>query len=110
MIVDAYSKWPEIIPMQSTTTNCTIKALMKVFCTHGIPERLVSDNGPQFTSEEFADFCKANGISHTFSPPYHPSTNGEAERFVQTFKRNMKCREANSSNVVTHIYYFLLAY
>ena len=110
IVVDSYSKWPEIVPMQSTTSLCTIKALMQIFSTHGLPERVVSDNGPQFCSQEFKNFLDVNGIHHTFSAPYHPATNGEAERFVQTFKHNMKCRQANSANISTCIHKFLLAY
>ena len=81
---------------------------MQIFATHGLPERTVSDNGPQFTSQEFKDFVEVNGIHHTFSAPYHPSTNGEAERLVQTFKHNMKCRQATSANIFTCISRFLL--
>ena len=110
IIVDAYSKWPEVIPMSSTTTHATMSALMPIFATHGLPERVVTDNGTQFCSEEFANFLKSNGISHTRSAPYHPSTNGEAERFVQTFKHNMKCRGATQNNVVSNISKFLLQY
>ena len=63
---------------------------------YGIPTQLVSDNGPQFTSEEFASFMKRNGIKHIRSAPYHPSTNGTAERFVQTFKKAMKALRNSS--------------
>ena len=110
IVVDAYSKWPEIIPMQCTTSLSTINALMSIFATHGLPERIVTDNGPQFSSREFREFLDINGIQHTQSAPYHPSTNGEAERFVQTFKKNMKCRQANSSNISSCISKFLLSY
>lgn len=110
IVVDAYSKWPEVIPTQSTTALSTIRALMSVFATHGLPERIVSDNGPQFTSQEFQEFLTVNGIYHTLSATYHPATNGEAERFVQTFKMNMKCRQATASNVISCIHKFLLAY
>ncbi len=48
----------------------------------------MSDNGPQFVSAEFEQFLKSNGIRHFRSAPYHPSTNGAAERLVQTFKRS----------------------
>jgi len=88
----------------------TIKALMKMFATHGIPEQIVSDNGTQFTSDEFKSFCNANNIKHSLSATYHPSTNGETERFVQTFKNNMKCRQATSSTIGKCINSFLLAY
>ncbi|XP_064091616.1 uncharacterized protein K02A2.6-like [Macrobrachium nipponense] len=110
ILVDAYSKWPEVIPMQTTSSVATIKSLMQIFATHGLPERIVTDNGPQFTSQEFKEFLNVNGIQHTLSATYHPSTNGEAERFVQTFKHNMKCRQANSGNVASHIAKFLLSY
>lgn len=110
IIVDAHSKWPEVIPMQSTTSISTIRALMQIFAIHGLPERIVSDNGPQFCSQEFKDFMKVNGIQHIQSAPYHPATNGEAERFVQTFKQHMKCRNANTTNVHSSISKFLLTY
>ena len=106
IVIDSYSKWPEIIPMESTTSLSTIKVLMRIFATYGLPERIVTDNGPQFSSHEFKNFLDLNGIFHTFSAPYHPSTNGEAERFVQTFKHNMKCRQANSANISTCIHKF----
>jgi hypothetical protein len=60
----------------------------------GIPKEIVSDNGTQFRSAEFAQFCKEFGIKQTFIPPFHPQCNGQAERFVDTFKRSMKkCKE-----------------
>jgi transposase InsO family protein len=45
----------------------------------------MSDNGSQFSLDEFATFMKRNGIKHFKSAPYHPATNGLAERFIQTF-------------------------
>ena len=50
----------------------------------------MTDNGPQFTVAAFGTFTKLNGIRHTRVAPYHPVSNGEAERFVQTFKHAMK--------------------
>ena len=53
-----------------------------IFATHDLPEMLVSDNGSVFTSAEFTDFTKQNGIQHMKSAPYHPASNGLAERAV----------------------------
>ena len=69
------------IPMKSTTTSRTIEKLRTIFCRHGIPTQLVSDNGPPFKSEEFNHFMKSNGIKHIRSARYHPATNDLAERF-----------------------------
>ena len=87
--VDAHSKWPEVVTMSATTSQHTIDALRSLFSHYGLPEQLASDNGPQFTSAEFAQFLKDHGIKHILSAPYHPSSNGLAERFVRTFKRAM---------------------
>ncbi|CAM5144711.1 unnamed protein product [Natator depressus] len=90
VVVDAHSKWPEVLIMESTTVARTIQNLRGLFSCFGLPEQLVSDNGPQFISQEFQTFMKANGIHHITSAPYHPSTNGLAERFVQTMKQALK--------------------
>ena len=90
VVVDAHSKWPEVTIMNSTTTSATIDVLRNLFSHYGICEQLVSDNGPQFVSEEFKAYLKSNGVKHITSSPYHPSTNGLAERFVQTLKQALR--------------------
>ena len=55
---------------------------MNVFFEVVLPDQIVTDNGPQFTAEEFKQFCIGNGINHTLTALYHASTNGEVERFV----------------------------
>ncbi|XP_020297565.1 uncharacterized protein K02A2.6-like [Pseudomyrmex gracilis] len=82
VLVDAFSKWPEIIPTQSISAQQTINILQSIFARFGIPETIVSDNGTQFISEKFQTFCLTNGIQHLRSLPFHPSSNGQAERFV----------------------------
>jgi hypothetical protein len=72
--------------LRPTATN-TVNVLRRLFSQHGLPEVIVSDNGTQFTSTQFIEFCRENGIEHIRSPPYHPQSNGQAERFVDTFKR-----------------------
>ncbi|KAL7839170.1 hypothetical protein SRHO_G00258280 [Serrasalmus rhombeus] len=90
VVVDAHSKWPEIHIMDSTTSSKTIQVLRGLFSRYGIPHSLESDNGLQFCSEEFSTFLKVNGVKHIRSAPYHPASNGLAERFVQTFKHALK--------------------
>ena len=79
VLVDAHSKWPEIVPMSSTSSAKTIEVLRNLVVSYGLPQQIVSDNGPQFVSEEFSDFLKKNGVKHIRSIPYHPSTNGLVE-------------------------------
>lgn len=68
VLVDAYSKWVEVWPMASTSATKTIEKLRGTFAAYGLPETLVSDNGPQFTSAAFADFLSANGNTFAFLP------------------------------------------
>ena len=90
IMVDAHSKWPIVIPTKDTSAENTVEMMLDTFATHGLCEQIVSDNGSQFTSEVFQKFCKERGIQHTLTAPYHPQSNGEVERFVQTFKTSLK--------------------
>ncbi|XP_062710659.1 uncharacterized protein K02A2.6-like [Aedes albopictus] len=86
VVIDAFSKWPEISIVRSPTTAAVINFLDEVFARFGVPITIVSDNGTQFSSVQFAEFCKKNGIQHLRISPYHPQSNGQAERFVETLK------------------------
>ena len=89
-ILDLHSKWPEVLHMKKTTADATIIEFHRLFSCYGSPEQLVSDNGPQFVSEEFRAFLKGNGVKHIRRSPYHPSSNGAVECFVQIFKKAMQ--------------------
>ncbi|XP_042149549.1 uncharacterized protein K02A2.6-like [Ixodes scapularis] len=89
ILVDAHSKWVEVFLMSSTTTKRTIERLRSVFAAFGLPEEVVTDNGPPFVATEFVEFQSMNGVRHTKSPPYNPASNGSAERCVQTVKRDL---------------------
>ncbi|XP_021354167.1 uncharacterized protein K02A2.6-like [Mizuhopecten yessoensis] len=108
--VDAHSKWPEVVQMKSTTAERTIEVLRTIFARNGVPRQIVSDNGPQFKSELFHNFMRLNGIKHITSAPYHPSTNGLAERFVQSFKMAMKSSGKDAGSIQKKLSNFLLAY
>ena len=86
IVIDAYSKWIDVFCVSSTSAVCTISKLRTLFATHGLPEQIVSDNGTGFRSAEFQQFTAQNGIKHIFTSPYHPASNGLAERAVQIFK------------------------
>ena len=90
VIVDSYSKWIEVAVMKTANSDNTIKVLQKYMADNGISRVLVSDNGTQFSSGKFAAFCAKAGINHMVSPPYHPQSNGQAERMVDTVKRFIK--------------------
>lgn len=90
MVVYAYSRWPEVFQIRSTTTASVLERLQEVFARFGNPETLVSDNGTQFKSSEFEKFCEQRGIKHICTPPYHPASNERAERYVDTLKRKIK--------------------
>ena len=76
--------------MSAATSKITIQHLRTVFAQFGIPDSIVTDNGTCFTSSEFEMFLTNNGIVHKKSAPYHPSTNGLAERAVQILKQGLK--------------------
>ena len=63
-VVDVHSKWPEVILMKSAALAKNISKLREVFAQHGIPEIIGGDNGPQFASDEFVEFAKANCTCH----------------------------------------------
>lgn len=108
VITDAHSKWPEVFIMNTnTTTTAVLLRLVEVISRFGVPEQIVTDNGPQFVSSDFEKFCKQNGIKHILSSPYHPRTNGEAERFVRTFKEAIKTTDIS---IPLRLHRFLLAY
>nr|XP_055038341.1 uncharacterized protein K02A2.6-like [Misgurnus anguillicaudatus] len=109
VLQDAHSKWPEVEVMKNTSSLKTVEALRSIFGRFGLPQQLVSDNGPQLVSEEFEVFLKVNGIQHIRSAPYHPSTNGLAERFVQTLKQALKSTLGKNS-LKQRLNTFLLSY
>ena len=75
VLVDSYSKYIDVGPMSTAISTTTIRMLRTDFATFGLPEHIVTDNGSQFTSQEFKEFLHENGILHTLTSPGHPATN-----------------------------------
>ena len=85
--------------MNKSTSSATIMKLRITFTIHGLPEIAVTDNGSNFVSREFEDFLKQNRIRRIGTAPYHPASNGMAERAVQTFKEGMKTMNGGSMDM-----------
>ena len=90
VIVDYFSRFIEIEELGDTTTAGVIDVLTTTFATFGIPEVLVSDNGPQFSSKKFGNFAEEYGFLHTTSSPHFAPSNGQAERSVQIAQNILK--------------------
>ena len=90
VIFDYSSRWLDFKKLNSTNSGDVITVLRECFATHGCPQVLVSDNGPQYASDEFSQFAKSWGFQHVTSSPKHPQSNGVAERAVQTAKNMLK--------------------
>ena len=108
ILVDAHTKWIEVCKMKSITSSVTIERLRSIFATHGLPKLIATDNATTFTSAEFQEFFRLNGIMHKTSTPFHPQTNGLAERAVQTFTNAMK--KMSEGSIDTKISRFLFNY
>jgi len=90
LVVDYYSRYIEIALLKRTTAAEVIAHMKSIFARHGIPELCVLDNGPQYLSEEFAEFMREYHCRHITSSPLYPQSNGEAERAVKTVKGLLK--------------------
>jgi transposase InsO family protein len=84
--------------------------LRKIFATHGIPERLESDNGPPFNSSEFTEFAEEMGFIHHRITPDHPRANGEAESFMKVLNKTEKIARSEGQPSNTAIQYMLIGY
>jgi transposase InsO family protein len=96
--------------MMGTTTAKTITVLRDIFARNGLPRQLIFDNGPQFVSEDFARFMAENGVKHLRTAPYHPASNGAAERLVQTVKQALRSAHQNGTPLEQALASFLLRY
>ena len=98
VVCDYFSNFIEVEQVRKVNTSRVTKALKPLFARYGVPRVLVSDNGPQFDSEEFACFAKSWDFKQQTSSPRYPQSNGKAENAVKTVKRLFtKCRESGQS-------------
>ncbi|XP_032230541.2 uncharacterized protein K02A2.6-like [Nematostella vectensis] len=106
IVVDFYSKYFEVELLRQSTAMCVVNTLKQIFARFGIPAKVISDNGPQYsntrnifsTTHEFKQFAEAWGFQHVTSSPEYPQSNGAAERAVQTAKRIFKKAAAENKD------------
>ena len=85
-MVDFFTRWIGVARLNNLTSEEVIKRMSSIFARHGIPEVVVRDNGPQYSSDRFIKFAQNYGFKHITSSPHYPQGNEEAERAVKTVK------------------------
>ena len=115
VFVDSFSKWLEVEYMKFSTDARSVKSkFISVFARFGLPDVVVTDGGPPFNSKELVDFFQKHSIKVMKSPPYNPSSNGQAERMVRVVKEGLKKflldPEMASLNTEDLVSYFLFGY
>ena len=96
MNVDYYSLWSEVYKLSKTGAIDVIDAIKQSMSRFGVPDRIYSDNGPQFKAHKYRTFLKKNKITRKTSSPYRPQSNGLAEAMVKVVKSLIKkCHRSN---------------
>ena len=87
VVIDEYSRYPEVEILKSTSAKPTMPKFDKILSTHGIPIEIKTDNGPPLNSQEFKEFSEDLGFSHRKITPLWPKADAEAERFMRTLNK-----------------------
>ena len=91
LVVDYTTKFFDLNRLPNAESSTVIANLKSIFAKYGIPQIVVSDNGPEFSSNEFAEFTKQWDFKHDRSSPYYPQSNSMVERTIQnTVNRTIK--------------------
>ena len=110
VVIDAYSRFPEVEIVRSTSASSIMPKLDRIFSTHGIPQVIRSDNGPPFTSKEINEYMRENGIDHRRITPLWPQANSEAESFMKPLTKAIRSAHAEGRSWMKCLYKFLLNY
>lgn len=110
VVVDYFSRYIEVAILKSITSKSTCDFLDEIFARHGFPYSITSDQGPQFTSQEFAEYCTENGICHYTTFAYWPQANGEVERQNRSLQKIIQIAQLQKSNWRKELLNYLLMY
>jgi hypothetical protein len=90
--IDKFTKWPEATLMASITQGAAVAFLKLIVCRFGVPSRIIMDNGTQFKSQLFQEYCEGIGTQLCFAFVAHPRSNDQAERANTEILRGIKTR------------------
>jgi hypothetical protein len=110
ILVDSYSGWPEVVRVRDRRAETVMMVLREVFSRNGVPNVLVSDNAAEFGDEKLKAWLDKVGCKQIKTPPYHPASNGIAERMVQTIKRGVKAYTSHCGSFDSYLAKLLLSY
>eukprot|EP00795_Rhopilema_esculentum_P003255 gene3255-biopygen1481 len=110
VIIDRYSRFPEVEVVSSTKASTLIPKLDRIFAVHGIPDKIQTDNGPPFNGDEFKRYLHILGIKHDRSTPKWPQANGEVERFNQPLGKVIQAAIVEGKPWKQELQRFLLQY
>ncbi|CAB4008646.1 hypothetical protein BSL78_21779 [Paramuricea clavata] len=110
VVIDEYSRYPEVEIVRSTSANTVIPKLDRILSTHGIPREIKSDNGPPFQSHSFAQFAQYMGFHHRKITPEWPKANSESERFMRTIQKTLRAAHLENKNWKQELFLFLRNY
>jgi len=110
VVLDAYSKYPEVENVSSVAAKDTIPALERIFATHGIPEVLKTDSGSPFQSHAFQSFAKEKGFTHRKITPLWPEANGHVEGFMKNLRKAARSAHSRGKDLRRELYVFLANY
>ena len=97
VLIDAMSNFPEILDTKDITSSKIIKWLNQVWSRYGLPVGIITDNGPQFISDEFQSYLSSLDIHHYLTPVYYPQENGRVEVFNRTIKHGIQAITAEGT-------------
>jgi transposase InsO family protein len=90
--IDKFTKCPEATPVVNITQGAAVAFLKSIVCRFGVPNHIITDNGTQFTSRIFQEYCEGIGTQLCFASVAHPRSNGQAERANAEILRGLKTR------------------